>query len=186
MEENMAVQNSETMASQEARPGQDFDALLRERDFQSEFDRRVSRALETARGKWARETEMRIEQARAEAEARARMTGEERMAHDFARREAQLNAREQEILGRELRAEAARMIQERGLPMELAGAMNYSSMENMEESLNSIGEAFAAAVQAGVEQRMRGSVPVSAHRKEPAAVSDADYYRSNYVPGKKN
>jgi len=185
MEENMAVQNNETMASTEARPGQDFDALLRERDFQSEFDRRVSRALETARGKWARETEQRIQQARAEAEARARMTGEERMAHDFAQREAQLNAREQEIVRRELRAEAMRMIQERGLPAELAGAMNYSSAESLEESLESIGNVFQAAVQAGVEARMRGSTPAASRRKQVAPVDDADYYREHYAPGRR-
>lgn len=40
-------------ASNEANPSQSFDALLKERGFRSEFDRRISRALETARGKWA-------------------------------------------------------------------------------------------------------------------------------------
>ena len=55
MEEYM---NSENRAAESAaRPEQGFDELLRNRDFQAEFDRRVSRALETARGKWAQDVQ---------------------------------------------------------------------------------------------------------------------------------
>ena len=176
MEENIAI-NSQT-ASQEASPGQDFDALLRERDFQSEFDRRVSRALETARGKWAQETKQKIERARAEAERLARMSGEERMAHDFAQREAELSAREQSIVRRELRAEAARMLSERSLPPELADALNYESAEQVSLSMDAAEKAFRQAVQQGVEARMRGSVPTLARSGRSGDLSDEEYYRS--------
>lgn len=186
MEENIAVRSDETTASaSEASPAAEFDALMREKEFQSEFDRRVTRALETARGKWARETERRVEQARAEAERLARMTGEERMAHDFAQREAQLHAREQEIERRELQADAARMIRERGLPAELIGVMGRFSAEGMEESIDAMGAAFNCAVQAGVEERMRGQAPLAVRHADPADESDADYYRANYVPRKR-
>ena len=179
MEENTARENSMAPA-REASPAQDFDALLRERDFQSEFDRRISRALETARGKWAQETERRIEKARAEAEALARMSGEERMAHDFARREAALKEREGAIIRRELRADAAKMIAERSLPMELADALNYESAERVAESLDAAERAFRSAVQSGVELRLRGQPPAAARSRRSGEVSDAEYYRSHY------
>lgn len=185
MEENIAVQVNEGAASPaETAPAQDFDAMMRQRDFQSEFDRRVSRALETARGKWAQDTQRKIEQARAEAEALARMSGEERMAHQFAQREAQLNAREQEILRRELRADAIRMARERGLPEELAGVMDFANPEQMEQGMDAVGTAFHAAVQSGVEARMRGMAPAAARHEKPAGESDADYYRARFMPGK--
>lgn len=176
MEENIAVQNNEAALATEANPAQGFDALMKNRDFQSEFDRRVSRALETARGKWAQETERRIQQARTAAEERARMTGEERMAHDFAQRQQQLDAREQELNRRELQAEALRMLAQRGLPVELAGAMDYSGAQQLEASMDAAEGAFRAAVQAGVEERMRGSVPASVPHRASAEESDADYY----------
>ena len=185
MEEHIAVQNAQETAAAQKGSGWDFDALLKEKDFQSEFDRRVSRALETARGKWVREMNERIEQARAEAEARARMTGEERLAHDLAEREAQLEAREKEITGRELRAEAVRLLEERGLPRELAGAVNYASAEAVQQSLDAAESAFRIAVQNGIEQRMRGNAPVVNHRRAEGEQSDADYYRANYAPGKR-
>ena len=176
MEENIAVQNSEIAPNVEANPAQGFDALLREKNFQSEFDRRVSRALETARGKWAQETERRIQQARAAAEERARMTGEERMAHDFAQRQQQLDEREQALNRRELQAEALRMLAQRGLPPQLAGAMDFSGAQQLQASLDAAEEAFRSAVQAGVEERMRGSVPSVVPRKAAEKESDADYY----------
>lgn len=187
MEENIINQNRENQpASGQANPGQDFDALLRDRDFQSEFDRRVSRALETARSKWAQETERRIEQARAETERLARMTGEERMAHDYAQREAALLEREQRIVRRELQAQAVKTLSERGLPAELAEAVSYESAEQMEQSIDAAERAFRAAVQFGVEQRMRGSVPAAAQASANREISDAEYYLRRYAPNPKN
>lgn len=184
MEENIAVQNNEAASPAEANPAQGFDALLRQRDFQSEFDRRVSRALETARGKWAQETERKIEQVRAAAEARARMTGEERMAHDFAERAQMLDAREQELNRRELQAEALRMLGERGLPAQLAGAISCASSEAMVSSLNAAEEAFLSAVQAGVQARLRSEGPQLVPRQASLPESDRDYY-ARTQPGRK-
>ena len=178
MEEHIAVQNSENASPAEANPQQGFDALLKQRDFQSEFDRRVSRALETARGKWAQETKQKIERACAEAERLARMSGEERMAHDFAQREAALNDREQKIVRRELRAEAARMLSERALPMELMEALNYESAEQVNLSMDAAEKAFKQAVQTGIEERMRASVPSIARSGRSGDISDDEYYRS--------
>ena len=177
MEENIAVQNSENASPVEANPARDFETLLRDKGFQSEFDKRVSRALETVRGKWAQETERRIQQARAAAEERARMTGEERIAHDFAERMKQLDAREAALQRREMHAEALRMLRERGLPEELVGAVNCESAQHLSESMENAEKAFLAAVQAGVEKRMRGEGPSLVPRKiAPADESDADYY----------
>ena len=176
MEENIAMQNQN--APSEAKPAQDFDALLQNRNFQSEFDRRVSRALETARGKWAQETKQKIERARAEAERLARMSGEERMAHELAQREAELGEREQRIIRRELRAEAARMLSERSLPAELAQALNYESAEQVNLSMDAAEKAFRQAVQMGVEERLRGSVPSIARSGRGGDMSDDEYYRS--------
>ena len=179
MEENIASKNEQAASAQEERPGQDFDALLREREFRSEFDRRVSRALETARSKWAQETERKLERVRAETEALARMCGEERMAHDFAKREAALHERECAIVRRELRAEAVNALVERALPPELADALNYESAEKLEESLDAAERAFRSAVQSGVEKRMRGQAPAAARTNRGGELSDTEYYRTH-------
>ena len=174
MEENIAIENT---AAQEGGQ-QSFDLLLQNRDFQSEFDRRVSRALETARSKWAQETQRKLERVREEAERTARMSGEERMAHDFAQREAALNEREAGIARRELRAEAVKMLSERGLPVELAEALNYASAEQVNQSMDAAEKAFKQAVQLGVEARMRSGAPAMARSGRFGDISDEEYYRS--------
>lgn len=168
-------------ASNEANPSQSFDALLKERGFRSEFDRRISRALETARGKWAQETGAKIEQARREAQQLALSDSRARAQAEYARREVELQARERLLTERELRADAARMLGERGLPPELAGAINYSGEESMKKSMEAAELAFRAAVQSGVEQRMRGSTPHIAHKGAEKEMGDAEYYRSRYL-----
>lgn len=180
MEENMAMENME------AAKDWDFETLLKDKEFQSEFDRRVSRALETARSKWAREMEQKVQQARLDGEERARMSGEERMALDLAEREARLEEREREIAVRELKAETMRILQERGLPMELADVIDHSDAEAAENSLNAVETAFRNAVRSGVEERMRGNVPMVNRRRTEEALDDADYYRMHYATEKEN
>jgi len=181
MAENMENRTEEAVSSPEA-AGQGFDELLKDRDFQSEFDRRISRALETARSKRAQETRQKIEQVRREEQQLARMSCDERFSQEYAQREAELAERESLLRARELRAEAAKMLNERGLPPELAGAINYSSEESMKNSMETAELAFRAAVQSGVEQRMRGSAPPIAHKGAGKEIGDAEYYRSRY-PG---
>lgn len=126
-----------------------------------------------------------MDQVRAQAEARARMTGEERMAHDFAERQKQLEARERDVLRRELQADAMRMLQERGLPAELAGAVNYESAESLQQSLELAENAFRSAVQQGVEKRLAGDMPMTVSRRTAMPESDDDYYRARYASGGK-
>lgn len=171
MEEHIANQEKGTA---------DFDALMREKDFQSEFDRRVSRALETARGKWAQETKQQVERARIEAERLARMTSEERVAHDFAQRENELMLRERQLAQRELRSSVEAALRERQLPAELAAALHYESAEQIQDGIEALDNAFRNAVQNGVEMRMRGNIPQIARKASPSGeVSDDEYYRTH-------
>lgn len=183
MEENNPVQANEIQEETASRQG--FDELLRDRDIQSEFDRRVSRALETARGKWAQETRQQIEQAKSEAERLARMTTQERAAHEFQERETELNAREREISRRELRAEALRALSERGLPSELGEALSYADAQSVQKSLDAAERAFRAAVQSGVEERLRGTLPRSA-QAVLSQDSDEEYYRARAASASKS
>lgn len=165
---------------------QAFDAVLEERNLQPEYARRIELELQKARGAWAEETKQAVERARAEAESLARMDSHERAEHEFAQRQSQLDARERAILGRELRADAARMLQERGLPEGLIGAVDTVSAERVLESMDAVERAFRCAVQQGVEARMRGGAPAAGRRESASQESDEDYYRARYASGRTN
>ena len=136
------------------------DALKANKDYQSEFDRRVSKALDTARLKWAEEEAAKLAEARTEAEKLARMNAEEKAKHESEKREKELRDREAALSLRELKATAAATLAEKGLPNELLNSLSYTDAESCNKSIEAVETAFRAAVQAGVEDRMKGKPPV--------------------------
>ena len=127
---------------------------------QEDVDRIVAQRLAKAQ----RDAEQQIARARsegrAEAERRARMTEAERREHDdlaAREREEQLRNREAELTRRELRAEALDKLISRGLPRELEQLLNYADAEVCSQSIDALEQAFRAAVQAGVDERIKRS-----------------------------
>ena len=53
----------------------DFDTILKDPKYQAEFDKRIAKAIETAKGKWDEEAEA----ARKEMEENAKLTAEEKI-----------------------------------------------------------------------------------------------------------
>ena len=106
-----------------------FDDFLKDPKMQAEFDKRVAKALETNRAKMQAEIETKISEAKTEAEKLAKMNAEQKAQYEQQKRETELAAREAEITKRELSAQAKETLAEKGLPIELANVLNYSSAD---------------------------------------------------------
>lgn len=85
------------------------------------------------------------------------------------RLEGELSRRERELSRRELAAHAREALAERELPPELAGVLDYGGREALDASLDNAERAFRAAVQRGMEERMRGHAPRSGETDPSAA-----------------
>lgn len=136
-----------------------FDELLADKAYQAEFDRRVRKALETAKGKWAADHAAEVQRAAQEAEARARMTAEERAKADAEKAAHELAQREAAITRRELRAQALETLAAKGMPRELADTLNYTDADACAASLEAVKKAFIAAVAAGINDKLRQPPP---------------------------
>lgn len=132
-----------------------FDEVLKDKAYQAEFDRRMSKAIDTAKAKWDKEAEEKAD----EAAKLAKMTADEKAKHESAKREKALADREAAVAKRELTAEAISQLTEKGLPAELAKCLDYSSADNCKASMEAVEKAFGAAVDAAVNERLKGSVP---------------------------
>lgn len=98
-----------------------------------------------------------VQAARSEADRLLSMTDEERAqarAH-----EEELASREQELVRRELRAQAIEQLAGRQLPAELADLLDYTDAEHCAASMETIERLFREAVQKGVERRIAGGAP---------------------------
>lgn len=136
-----------------------FDELLKDKNNQAEFDRRVSKALETAKAKWQQEAEAKIAEAKTEAEKLAKMNAEQKAEHERQKREKELADREALLTLRELRAEAAVTLSEKGLPKELIDSVNFKDADSCKKSIETLETVWRAAVQSGVEERLKGKTP---------------------------
>ena len=108
---------------------QTFDDLLKNKDYQSEFDRRVTKALETAKAKWQTEQDAAVEAAKTEAERLAKMNADQKAQHEREKREKDLADREAALTLRELKAQAATTLAEKGLPAGLIDTLNYTDAD---------------------------------------------------------
>ena len=133
-----------------------FDDLLQDKNYQAELDRRVQKALGTAKEKW----EALMDDKLSEADKLAKMNKEEKAEYLRQKQEKELKDREAAITRRELMAEAKNTLAEKKLPVGLAEVLNYTDAESCNKSMATVEKAFQEAVQAAVEEKLKGGEPL--------------------------
>lgn len=136
-----------------------FDELLKDKTMQSEFDKRISKALETAKSKWETEYQQKLEAAKTEAEKLAKMNADQKAEYERKQREDELAKREADITRRELRASTIDELVEKGLPISLADIINYTDADSTKASIEAVEKAFRQAVEDGINERLKGNPP---------------------------
>jgi transketolase len=136
-----------------------FDDVLKDKKYQSEFDKRVAKALETAKGKWETDYQAKIEEAKTEAEKLAKMNADQKAEYEAKKKLDDLAKREKDITTRELRATAYETLAEKNLPKELVDILNYSDAEQCNKSIEAVEKAFQSAVEKAVNDKLRGGNP---------------------------
>ena len=147
--------------NQEGQPagGTSFDDFLKDSKNQAEFDRRVAKALETQRGKMQQDMQTQIANAKTEAEKLAKMNAEQKAEYEKQKKEQELADREAQITKRELSATAKETLADKGLPIQLAEILNYTSAEACQASIDAVEKAFQEAVTKAVDEKLRGGNP---------------------------
>lgn len=162
-EGNDGGQSAETMT---------FDAWLESnKEYQAEFDRRVSKATATAVTNAKEKWEMIADERVSEAEKLAKMTKDERDKYNMQKRIKDLEAREKAIAKKELQATAKNALAEKELPLELAELLDYTDAEACNQSIEALDQAFRNAVAAAVKERLKGAEPI---KKAPENDNDEE------------
>lgn len=132
-----------------------FDDILKNKEYQSEFDRRMTKAIKTAEEKWQKDAEEKI----SEAKRLEKMNAEQKAEYQRKQAEEKLAAREAEVTKRELMAEAKAQLAEKGLPVSLAEVLDYGDADRCSASIETVSKAFKDSVEAAVNERMKGKPP---------------------------
>lgn len=126
---------------------------------QSETDKRVTQALKTQKEKLLEEVKDTIKKERDEAKRLAKLTEEEKNRELLNKREAELKAREEELLLKSVKLEAVNIMNDKKIPVSL---VNFVATGNAEETLKNIDvldKAFKEAVELAVVERLKGKTP---------------------------
>ena len=138
-----------------------FDEMLKESNYQSEFDKKVQKSLDAARAKWEAEEEAR----KSEAEKLAKMKEDERRNYELEQARKKQEEAELKLSAYELKEEAIKManIPETQVDVSLLNLIDFRSIkaEQVEPTIKNIKKIFDSAVENEVNKRLKETTPKS-------------------------
>ena len=150
----------ETGGMEENTDSQSFDDFIEKDGNKEEFEKRMKKAVETAVSEAQKKWESLTDDKLSEAEKLARMTKEQKEQYLQQKKEKEISEREAAVTKKELMAEAKNTLSEKKLPTSLAEVLDYSDADACSKSIEVVEKAFQSAVEAAVEERLKGGKPL--------------------------
>ncbi len=136
-----------------------FDEMLKESNYQSEFDKKVQKSLETAKAKWEAEQDAK----QSEAEKLAKMKDDERRNYELEQARKKQEEAELKLSAYELKEEAIKMANnpETQVDVSLLNLIDFRSIkaEQVEPTIKNIKKVFDSAVENEVNKRLKETTP---------------------------
>lgn len=123
--------------------------------YRSEFDRRVTKGVNTARAKWEREQT----EAQDEATKLARMTAAQKERYQLDKDKAAFAAQQAQFQRQQLEVQMGRDLQSRGMDAGFAQWLTGADAEASAANLKAFEALWNAAISSAVTGRMRGTTP---------------------------
>lgn len=134
-----------------------FDDFLKGEGNQAEFDRRVQKAIETAKGKWQEINDAE----KTEAEKLAKMNKEQKLEYQAQKEKADKEKALAELNAFKLEKQAIQIASEKGLDISLLTFFNFETVraEELNTKIEEVSSAFNKAVEKAVNERLKEDTP---------------------------
>jgi hypothetical protein len=134
-----------------------FDEILADKHYQSEFDKKVAKALETAKTKWEQDAEVK----RTEAEKLAKMDSDEKHKYELEKAFKEKEEAISKLNAYELKEEAIKIASGKELPISLLSVIDYTkeNAESIKTKIDEIEVVYKQAIQSGINDRMKEKTP---------------------------
>lgn len=154
-----------------------FEDLLKANpEYQSALDRRINEAVQTSTRN-ERERQKIIQDAMQDEVLRvSKMTQAEKDAYFKQKAEKEAADKEAKLTERELRLDARSALQEKNLPESFIELLCYSDKDACLKSIDVLDAAFRSAVQAAVDEKLKGNTPPKDAKTEGAQPSATAAY----------
>ena len=138
-----------------------FEEMLKTENYQSEFDKKVAKALETAKTNWQKDYEAKLEEQKSEAEKLAKMNAEQKMAYEKEQSEKRALEAEAKLNAYELKDQALTLAKEKGLEISLLDMIDFTreKAETVQGKIENLKTIFDKAVEKAVNEKLREDTP---------------------------
>lgn len=154
---------------------QTFDEVLSNKEYQAEFDRRVQKAIETAKGKWQEINDAE----KSEAEKLEKMNKEQKLEYQAKKEKTEKENALAELNAYKLKEQALSIASEKGLDVSLLNLINFktTTAEELNTNIDNMTFVFNKAVEKAVNERLKEDTPIT---KTSNAIDKKTISRASY------
>ena len=126
---------------------------------QSETDKRVTSALQTARAKWETEFNSKLESEKAEAARLAKLTAEQRERELFEKQKIEFTKQQREFQQQQLLNQTMLEMGNAALPVSFARFLMADTADQVKTNLDEFKTQWQQALQKAVDEKLKGTTP---------------------------
>lgn len=160
----------------------DFDTILKDPKYQAEFDKRIAKAIETAKGKWDEEAEA----ARKEMEENAKLTAEEKIKKQMEKLTQENEVYKANEAKRAMKDASLEYIKTKGYSNAIADLVDLSSFKDendMHSRLDSINTTYSNTVSKAIDEKLKENGYADLTSNKGDGKKD-DLFNFNFTPVK--
>lgn len=136
-----------------------FDDFLKGEGNQAEFDRRVQKAIETAKNKWQEINDAE----KTEAEKLAKMNKEQKLEYEIQKANKEKENTLAELNAYKMKEQAVSIASEKGVDVSLLNLIDFKTItaEKLTEDINNLSTVLNKAVEKAVNERLKEDTPTT-------------------------
>jgi len=144
---------------------------------QAETDRKVTKALETAKAKWLEEEQAKVKQA----EELAKLSEKERAAKELEIQRNEFEAEKSKFQRERLTLQTEKDLINKNLPPEFAELLVSENAEKTLERINMFEASWQAAIEKAVDDKVKGRTPAGNQQSTTGAVTKEQFNKMTYL-----
>jgi Domain of unknown function (DUF4355) len=176
MEDNKVIEGQENPEQGETKTYSEEEV---QQLIQSETDRKVTKALDTAKSKWQEEYEAKLQHEKSEAEKLAKLSESERMQLEFDKQKQDFEEQRKQFMREKLELQTIKELSAIGLPTDFSKFVIADTADEIQSNIADFKQEWEAAIEKAVNEKLQGTTPKTA-TKQGAAVTKEQFKKMNY------
>ena len=140
-----------------------FDDMLKDSNYQSEFDKRIAKALETSKAKWEEDFKKKLETEKTEAQKIAKMDTEQKLSYQLEQANKKAQEAEAKLNAYELKEQAVKIATEKGLPVGYLDLIDFSkaNADNLITSIDALINVRSKDLEGYIKEKVKETSPTT-------------------------